>query len=65
MFEPEKKEIDFALDTLAMKAYDAGYNAVVDSLHAYIYVCEKNGKPEAAAEVRKVIKYLVDGYQNA
>jgi hypothetical protein len=65
MFEKDKKEIDFALDTLAMKAYDAGYNAVVDSLHTYIEVCEKHGRYGSAAEVRQVIKYLVGDDQNA
>jgi hypothetical protein len=36
MFEKEKREIDFALDTLAMKAYDAGWNSVLDLINEAI-----------------------------
>jgi hypothetical protein len=36
MFEAEKKEIDFALDSLAMKAFDAGWNSVLDIINEAI-----------------------------
>jgi hypothetical protein len=36
MFEQEKQQVDFALDVLAMKAYDAGWNSALDVLNEAI-----------------------------
>lgn len=36
MLEKEKREIDFALDTIMMKSYDNGWNAVLDIINAAI-----------------------------
>ena len=53
MFEKEKKEIDFALDTLAMKAFDSGWNAVIDSINGL-----RKSNPEYEVACLALIRHL-------
>lgn len=60
MLETEKREIDFALDTIMMKSYDEGWNAVLDIVNAAI--TEKHmAQDRIAVEVLVWLRHKIAG----